>query len=75
MKNSQITIAETLGMICHEQGIMRVPAHCKELNNMLKGRQVGKTPKGEASSIEIFKAWTNGWDKAKRMMMKEKFGF
>jgi hypothetical protein len=75
MKNSQITIAETLGMINHEQGMMRVPAHCKELMNMLTGRKVGETPKNEASSIELMDAWTKGWDKAKIIMMKEKFGF
>ena len=75
MKTSQITTAETFGMINHEQGIMRVPAQSKELTSMIKNRKVGETPKNEASTIEIMNAWISGWDKAKRIMMKEKFGF
>ena len=75
MKSSQITIAETFGMINHEQGVMRVPAQSKELTEMLDGREIGKTPNGEASSMELMTAWIKGWEKAKRIMMKEKFGF
>ena len=75
MTTSQITTAETFGMINHEQGIMRVPAQSKELMDMLKGRKAGETPKNEASTLELMDAWTKGWDKAKRIMMKEKFGF
>ena len=75
MTNPQITTAETFGMINHEQGTMRVPAQSKELMNMLIGWKVGESPKNEASTIELMNAWTKGWDKAKRIMMNEKFGF
>lgn len=75
MRNSQITTAETFGMINHEQGIMRVPSQSKELMNMIEGRKVGETPKNEASTNELMNAWIKGWDKAKRIMMKQKFGF
>ena len=75
MKTSQITTAETFGMINHEQGIIRVPAQSKELMEMLSNRKVGKTPKNEATTIELMNAWTKGWDKARNIMMKEKFGF
>ena len=33
---------------------------------MLRGRRIGATPKGEAPSIELMKAWTDGWDSAKK---------
>ena len=75
MKTSQITTAETFGMINHEQDVMRVPAQSKELMGMLTGRLVGETPKNEASTMDLMDAWIKGWDKAKRIMMKEKFGF
>ena len=72
---TQLTTAETLGIINHEEGIMRVPAQSKELMNMIKGRKVRETPKNEVSTLQLMDAWTKGWDKAKRKMMKEKFGF
>ena len=75
MTTSQITAAETFGMINHEQGVMRAPAQSKELMSMIAGRKIGETPKNTPSSIELMDAWTKGWDKAKRIMMKEKFGF
>ena len=74
MKNSQLLSAETFGIINHEQGKMRVPAQSKELTNMFVGRMIGETPLNEASSIELMTAWTKGWDKAKNIFMKEKFG-
>ena len=72
---NQITTAETLGIINYEQGVMRVPAQSKDLMEMLKGRGVGETPKGEASTKELMNAWTKGWDKAKEIEMKSRFGF
>ena len=75
MTTSQLTTVETLGMINYEQGVNRVPAQSKELMNILAERQVGKTPKGEAKTSELMTAWVNGWDKAKRIEMKERFGF
>ena len=75
MSNSQIITAETLGMINYEEGVIRVPAQSKELMNILKNRKIGETPNNQASSIDLLKAWTKGWDKAKRIEMKQRFGF
>ena len=75
MKASQITKAETLGMVNHENGTMRAQAQSKDLMEMLRGRNIGQTPQGEATTKELMNAWTNGWDKAKRIEMKLKFGF
>jgi len=69
---NQITTAETFGMTNYAQGIMRAPSQSKELMNMLASRQIGKTPKNEASSIQLMDAWSKGWDKAKKIMMQEK---
>lgn len=68
-------IAETYGMINHEQGNNRVPAQSKELMELISGRKIGETPKGEPTTIELMDAWLNGWDKAKRIAMKAQFGF
>jgi len=70
MTNSQITTAETFGIINYEQGIKRVPAQSKELLNMLQNRKPGVTPKNEASTIELMNAWNKGWDKAKKLSIK-----
>jgi hypothetical protein len=67
MKASQIKSAETFGMINYEQGIICAPAQSNELMGMLAKRQIGKTPKNEATTIELMKAWTNGWHKAKEI--------
>ena len=75
MKATQITTAENFGMINHEQGSMRVPAQSKELMIMIQGREVSETPTDEATTKELMEAWYKGWDKAKRIMMKAKFGF
>lgn len=74
MRTSQITTAENLGIIAHESGKMRIAAQSKELMEILSGRKVGETPEGEASSVELINAFYSGWDKAKRIMMKERFG-
>lgn len=75
MKATQILTAETFGMINHEQGLKRIPANSKELMQMISNRNVGETPKNEASTIDLLDAWVKGWDKAKRIYMKNKFGF
>ena len=72
---TQITTAQTLGMIAHENNTMRAAAQSKELMKMIAGREIGKTPKNEATTAELMNAYYSGWDKAKRIMMKEKFGF
>lgn len=74
MKATQITTAETLGTLDFSKGFISV-SQSAEFMNMLKGRNIGQTPKLEASTIELMDAWKKGWNKAKRQMMKEKFGF
>lgn len=72
---SQILTAETFGIINYEEGIKRIPAQSKQLMNMIKGRDIGQTPKNEAATTDLMESWNRGWDKAHRSYMKEKFGF
>lgn len=71
MKNSQITVAKIYGLINYEQGIIGVPAQSKDLMAMLKGRKIGVTPKNEASSIDLYKAWMEGWHEARKANEKK----
>ena len=72
---SQITLAETYGMIAHGKETIRAFAQCKDAVKMTEGRQIGKIQKGEASSIQLMDAWYKGWDEAHRIHMKKRFGF
>jgi hypothetical protein len=63
-KNNQILEASILGTLAFNNGLNRAPFYDTELQKFFKGRGVGETPKGEASSISIMKAWTNSWDAA-----------
>ena len=71
MKNTQITTAETFGMISFENGKMRVAAQSKELMEMFTGRNIGQTPTGEASTTELIKSFYKGWDNAKKISREE----
>lgn len=71
---SQLQAAEILGTSDFSKGLISA-SQSIEFMNMLQGRKIGETPKHEASSIELMDAWKKGWTKAKRIMMKEKFGF
>lgn len=64
MKKTQLLKAETLGMIAFANGKSCVGAWDKNLMEMIKGRKVSEKPAGEAKISEIFKAWSNGWQKA-----------
>lgn len=66
-KNTQLAIAETLGMVNQQEGKNRIPAHSKSLMKMLNGRKIGQTPQGEAPTVDIMDSWLKGWDKAKRI--------
>lgn len=63
----QILTAAVLGTIAFKNGKKRVPAYDKELLKLLKGRNVGETPEGEASSVRIMQEWTNAWEAAEEM--------
>lgn len=60
----QILEASVLGTIAFNNGINRAPFYDTTLHKLWAGRGVGETPKGEASTVEIMKAWTNAWDAA-----------
>jgi len=62
--NNQIFEASVLGTLAFKNGIKRSPALDKELKKFFVDRKIGETPEGEASSIDIMKAWTNSWDAA-----------
>ena len=61
---SQILEASVLGTLAFKYGLKRAPFYDTQLNKFFAGRNVGETPKGEASSIAIMKAWTDAWDNA-----------
>lgn len=63
-KQIQLVSAQVLGTKAFTSGIKRVAHFDKELENMMTGRKIGETPKGEASSIAIMNAWYTGWDNA-----------
>ena len=63
LKTTQLLEASVLGTLAFKNGIKRAPALDKELYKFFGGK-IGETKKGEASSIEIMKAWTNAWDNA-----------
>lgn len=64
LQAQQLLAAAVLGTNAFLSGKPRVPAHDKDLMDMLRGRGIGQTPKGEASSIELMKMWLNNWDLA-----------
>ena len=60
----QLTKAEKLGVLAHQSGKMRSACLDHELMQMVNGRDIGKHPEGEASSIALYESWSNGWDKS-----------
>ena len=63
-KQDQILRAALLGTDAFKAGKGSAPCLNKEVMEMLTGRPVGETPKGEASSIEIMDAYSNSWHAA-----------
>ena len=63
VETTQLLEASALGTLAFKNGLKRVPALDKELYKFFSGA-IGETKKGEASSIEIMKAWINAWDNA-----------
>ena len=58
---TQIFQAAILGTAAFNNGIKCAPALDAEFMKMLAGRQIGETPKGEASSVKLMKTWTHNW--------------
>ena len=72
---SQILEASVLGTLAFKAGLKRAPFYDVQLNKFFAGREVGVTPKGEASTVAIMKAWTNAWDNANLANAWEHCGF
>lgn len=72
---SQILEASVLGTLAFKAGLKRAPFYDTQLNKFFAGRGVGETPKGEASTVAIMKAWTNAWDNANLANAWEKTNF
>lgn len=73
MKNSKVTVkttqilqASVLGTMAFNNGLKAAPHFDKDLSKMIENRNIGETPKGEASSILLYKAWLNAWHNANR---------
>jgi len=64
MKTAQILAAMTLGTIAFKAGKKAIPSQNAELLELMAGRKIGETPKGEASSIKIMQAYLTGWNNA-----------
>jgi hypothetical protein len=65
MENTaQILAAMTLGTIAFNEGKKATPCQNADLMNMIGGRKIGETPKGEASSVKIMEAYLRGWTNA-----------
>lgn len=75
VKTTQLLEASVLGTLAFKNGLKRAPFYDTELMKFLDGRGVGETPKGEASSIAIMKAWINAWDNANLANAYDKCNF
>jgi len=65
VKTIQILEASVLGTMAFKNGIKRVPYLDSELLKMPPFKnKIGEKVKGEATSIEIMKAWVDAWDNA-----------
>lgn len=72
---AQILKAQTLGMIAFVNGKKCAPALDKEVMNMIGSRKVGEKVKGEATTVQILKAWNHGFvsasfESAKQLLSK-----
>lgn len=64
MRNTQLTTAQCLGTEAFKSGLGLAPCLNTKLMAMVSSRKIGETPKGEATTEEIFKAYTLGWNNA-----------
>lgn len=61
LKSKQIANAKELGTKAFKAGMKCICAMDQELMNIVNARQIGETPKGEAKSTSLMKAWYEGW--------------
>lgn len=64
IRKQQLEEAKTLGAKAYENGTISAPAKDPELLKFFEGRMPGQTPEGEASTVEILKAWSKAWHEA-----------
>ena len=57
----QIFSAGIFGTYAYRHGIKCAPCLDKNLMDMIEGREVGKTPEGEAATVKLMKVWTENW--------------
>jgi hypothetical protein len=60
----QIITAALLGTAAYKNGNKCIPAQDAELLEMFRGREIGETPEGEASTIHLLKIWQKAWHEA-----------
>lgn len=60
----QLKAAADFGRATFLAGGKCIPAFDARLMAMLGGRYIGETPDGEASSLDIMKAWSGAWHEA-----------
>lgn len=66
-KTTQILTASVFGTMAFNSGKKRVPYHDLDFNAEFKTQLntwAKDTVEGEATGIELMKAWTNAWDNA-----------
>ena len=61
LKTLQIGNAKALGTKAFNSGIKCICSMDQELMKIINSRQIGETPKGEAKSTSLMKAWYEGW--------------
>lgn len=61
MEQKYLYIAEMYGSIDYASGVKCIPAQSVNVMKMIEGRKIGKTPKNEPTTLDIFDAWTKGW--------------
>ena len=61
LKSKQIANAKQLGAKAFQNGMKCICAMDKELMSIVNARIIGETPKGEAKSTSLMKAWNEGW--------------
>jgi len=57
----QIVTASVLGTKAFKTGIAPIPYYDGDLISIIKDRFCAETPKGEASTTAILKAWLRAW--------------
>jgi hypothetical protein len=60
-RNEQLELARNLGAAHFAAGGRCTPVSDRKVLALLEGRALGVTPEGEAPTVLILKAWSDGW--------------